>query len=708
MTRMSLTLGLAVACSVVSGQAQTASAAGPAGGIEFTTAQSAEGKIAYDRACRQCHGRDLDDGDFAPALRGSVFTRNWGGKSVAELFTYTSTFMPSDAPGSLGARAYAGIVAYILQSNDVASGLREMPSTASGLASMRIPGAGQSRAASGGGLTPGIALPNQPPPSTLLDHITLVTPAMLARPPASEWLTWRRTYDDQGYSPLKQIDRTNVKNLRVAWSWSLPPGPNTATPLEHDGVLFVQGYRDQVEALDAATGDLLWNYQRVLPEDARPSVKKSIAIYGNKIYAATSDTHLIALDVKTGKLVWDTTLGDPKIGMQLTGGPIAAKGKIMIGTGGQQPGGNFIVALDAETGKEAWRFRTIPLPNEPGGNTWNGLPAEKRSGGSSWTPGSYDPDLNLAYFGAAPSYDTGPLRIPSKEPGITNDALYSDATMALNPDTGKLAWYFQHVPNDQWDHDWAFERTLVKLPVNGQMKTLSVTAGKMAIYDAVEADTGKYVFSVDMGLQTIVKAIDPRTGAKTIDPGLVPGDGETKMVCPHTGGGRDWIPTAYNPDTRTLYSPLVETCMDLIPVGKDERGFLSTGVRHSVRPRPDSDGKYGRLQATNLETRKTVWIERERAPGISGILDTAGGLIFSGGFDRSFTARDDKTGKELWRIRLNEVPNSCPITYSVNGKQYVAISVGTGSAISTIWPALVPEIQNPPGRGGSVWVFELP
>ena len=164
-------------------------------------------------------------------------------------------------------------------------------------------------------------------------------------------------------------------------------------------------------------------------------------------------------------------------------------------------------------------------------------------------PGSYDPDLNLVYFGAAPSYDTGPLRIPSKEPGITNDALYGDATMALNPDTGKLAWYFQHVPNDQWDYDWAFERTLVKLPVNGQMKTLAVTAGKIAIYDAVEADTGKYVFSVDMGLQTIVKAIDPKTGSENHRSGLIPGDGEAKMVCPHTGGGRDWIPTAYNPDT---------------------------------------------------------------------------------------------------------------------------------------------------------------
>ncbi len=357
---------------------------------------------------------------------------------------------------------------------------------------------------------------------------------------------------------------------------------------------------------------------------------------------------------------------------------------------------------------EAWRFRTIPLPNEPGGNSWNGLPTEKRSGASSWVPGSYDPDLNLAYFGVAQTYDTGPLRIASKEPGITNDSLYTDSTLAINPETGKLVWYFQHVVNDQWDYDWVFERTLVKLPVNGRIKTLSVTAGKIAIYDAVEADTGKYVFSVDLGLQNVITAIDPKTGAKTINPGLVPGDGEAKIVCPHAGGARSWIPSAYNPETKTLYSPLVESCMDLTPVGKGERGFLTTGVRPSLRPRLDSDGNYGRVQATNLETRKTVWIQRQRAPETSGILATAGGLVFSGSIDRWFSARNDSTGVELWRARLNDVPGSAPISFAVNGKQYIALTVGNGSAHAATWPSLVPEIQNPPGRGGTLWVFELP
>lgn len=676
--------------------------------VQLTAGQAAEGKTAYDSACLECHGRNLDDGQFGPALRGSTFDRNWGGANVSDLYSYLSTRMPPAAPGSLSGVEYANITAYILQNNGVTPGVREMPTDPAALASLRIPGTGERRGAPGGGLTPGVALPNAPPLNDLLDRMTPVTDAMLAAPPPGEWLTWRRTLDSQGYSPLDQISRDNVANLRLAWSWSLPPGPNTATPLVHDGVMFVQGYGDQIEALDAVTGDLLWHFQRPLEEGGRPRVKKSIAIYGDTIYALTSDVHMIAIDARTGTLRWDTKLGDPSTGMYLTGGPLVAKGKVITGTVGQQPGGNFIIALDAGTGEEAWRFRTIPEPGRPGGNTWNGLPAEERSGGSVWVAGSYDPELNLVYFGAAPTYDTGPLRIASGEPGITNNALYTDSTMALNPDTGELAWYFQHVPNDQWDYDWVFERTLVELPVNGETKKLSVTAGKIAIYDAVDAATGEYAFSVDMGLQNIVTAIDPATGAKTINPALIPGDGESKIVCPHAGGARSWIPPAYNPVTHTLYSPLVESCMDLTPVSEGERGFLSTGVRPSLRPRLDGDGKYGRIQATNLETRETVFLQRERAPETAGILATAGGLIFSGSLDRWFSAHNDRTGEELWRVRLNDVPGSAPISYSVAGKQYIAISVGNGSAHAATWPSLVPEIQNPPGRGGSVWVFELP
>ncbi len=559
-----------------------------------------------------------------------------------------------------------------------------------------------------GGLAPGVSLPASPSRANPLDKISPVSDAQLAAPPAEDWLMWRRTYDDLGFSPLKQIRKDNVANLRLAWSWSLPNGPNETAPLVHDGVIFVQGFGDRVQALSAATGDLLWQYSRTLGPDTPPSVKRAMSLYGDKLFVPTSDTHVVALNIKTGKVAWDHEVGDPKTGLRMTGGTLAAKGKVMIGTTGRAPGGNYIVALDANTGEESWRFYTIARPGEPGGESWNGLPLEQRNGASVWTPGSYDPALNLAFFGPAQTYDTGPLRNLVGKPGVTNDGLYTDTTVALNPETGKMAWHFQHQPNDQWDLDWAFERQVVRLPVDGQMKPAVVTAGKQAIYDVLDAATGKYIFSMDLGLQNSVIAIDPKTGAKTIDMKTVPGDGEIKTVCPHPGGAKNWLPGSLNPDRKMLYVPLVESCMDMIPIKEGERASLSTGVRWTLRPRPDSDGKYGRLEALNLETRKVAWIGRQRAPMSTGALATAGGVVFAGSIDRFMRAFDDSTGKVLWEARLNDVPNAPPITFGANGKQYVAVIVGNGGAQAITFPVLVPEIQNPPDRSATLWVFELP
>jgi alcohol dehydrogenase (cytochrome c) len=560
----------------------------------------------------------------------------------------------------------------------------------------------------GGPLTSGVELPRWPSPADPSARAAPVTDAMLANPAPGDWLSWRRTHDDLGFSPLKSITKENVDRLQLAWSLALPPGPAAATPLVHDGVIYVQAYGDHLQALDAATGDEVWHYARQLPDTARPTLKRNIALYGDKVYLPTSDVHIVALNAKTGAVVWDTPLTEPGSGFGLSGGPLVAHGKVMQGVNGQAPGGAYIVGLDADTGQETWRFYTIARPGEPGGNSWNGLPLEKRSGGSVWTAGSYDAKRNLAFFGPAPTYDTGPLRDPIGQPGVTNEALYTNATIALDPDTGKLAWYFQHVPNDQWDFDWAFERQLLTLPLNGRDRDVLLTSGKEAVYDALDLDGGRYAFSMDLGLQNFITAIDPKTGAKTIDPKLVPSREKAIIVCPHAGGAKSWIPASINPEKKVLYVPLVESCMDLTPVPQDQRGSLSTGVRFSIRPRQDSDGRYGRIQAIDLVTRKTLWTERQRAPQTTGVLATAGGLVFAGALDRWFTAYDDATGKALWRARLSDVPSAAPISYAVDGKQYVAMMVGYGSAQSITFPMLTPEIDLPIVRSAAISVFALP
>ena len=255
---------------------------------------------------------------------------------------------------------------------------------------------------------------------------------MLLNPPADDWLVWRRTHENLGHSPLDQINKTNVKDLRLAWTWALPPGANMMAPLVHDGVLFAYSHGDVVQAIDAANGDLLWSYQRELVGDATLDSKKGVAIYQDKIIVATSDIHLLALDSKTGKLVWDHEIdtGD-ETDHNIKAAPMVVNGKAIVGLVGQRAvaGGNFIVAIDLESGEEAWRFYTVARPEAAGGNSWNGLTLEERTGGSVWTPGSYDPELNLVYFGPAPTYDTDSLRVLANLPNITTDALYTNSTI---------------------------------------------------------------------------------------------------------------------------------------------------------------------------------------------------------------------------------------------------------------------------------------
>ena len=690
-----------------------------AAGSAAAQSDPVRGKALFSTSCASCHGSGGVGGEFGPPLVGPSITH----RSASDLANFISGRMPPSAPGTLGAAASQDLAAYILAVNaggksapaavaaasPNAAAASPSPPTPLSSGAIRDPGLEQAKAAR---MAP-------------LSRLSPVTDAMLRRPAEGDWLMWRRTYQTLGFSPLKQVSKANVRGLGTAWSWSLPASQNEITPLIHDGVMFVQS-GDTVQALNAVNGDLLWQYVHALPPggtDPRGTRVKTMAIYQDRLFAAFVDGHVTAVDIRTGAVVWDhAILTDAEatnrgradgVNFHLDGGPIVAKGKLIIGVslGTDTPkGGCFILALDARDGAEVWRFHTVAQPGGPGGDTWNGAPATERFGGGVWTAGSYDPDLNLVYFGVGNTYDVATLLEPRDGKVGPNDALYTDSTLALDADTGKLAWHFQHVRRDVWDLDWVFEQSLIDLNIGGKPRKLVVTGGKIALFDALDRATGKYAFSRDMGLQNLVLSVDPRTGDKRLNPALEPEAGKTKWMCPSPLGARNWPSTSINPATGILYVPMVEFCTDYGYKPGTAAETAAGGVDitfNGMKPRDGADGKFSRLTAVNLATGKVVWMNRQRAPLASAMLSTAGGIVFTGDRDRYFRALDEATGKVLWQTRLNATPNGFPVTYSVGGQQYVSITTGGGSSWDGATAVAGSEIVNPAG-GGALWVFKLP
>lgn len=528
--------------------------------------------------------------------------------------------------------------------------------------------------------TPSSAAPATP--EALLGKMRPVSPAMLRDPAPGDWLQWGRTYDGQNFSPLKRIDRSNVKDLAQVWRTPLKGGLSMPTPLVHDGVMFLQTTPDLVLALDAATGSELWRHAHTPAAGVSSTMKMGLALSGGRVFVPTSDLHVLALDAKTGATVWDqpievrppatvsTTLG-------LRSAPLIVGDKVIQGvTTSFVAGGGFIVALDISTGRELWRFNTIARPGEPGGESWNGLPLDKRFGGSVWHQGTYDRDLNLIYYGVAPTYDTGPMLKPSGVPGTTRDALYTNSTIALNPDTGKLAWHYQHFANDQWDLDWVFERQLATIRTGGKTRKVVMNVGKMGILDALDAKTGAYLFSIDAGTQNIITAIDPVTGAKTIDPQRLPDPARPTVYCPGPSGARSWPPTSFSKTTGLLYVPVTEWCMKMSGQGAMLLSAPGSGLSAADHADATSDGKMGRLQAMDVSGKKLGWRHDLDAPLSTSALSTAGGVVFAGDLDPALKAFDDRDGKLLWSAPLDNYPSSSVITYSVGATQYVAVVVG--------------------------------
>ena len=560
-------------------------------------------------------------------------------------------------------------------------------------------------------------------PAAAQRALTPVTDAMLRNPDPADWLMWRRTLNSWGYSPLDQIDRSNVARLQLIWSRPLGPGIQEGTPLVHDGVMFMPNPADVIQAINAATGDLLWEYRRKWPDEVTkvfpvPGINRNLAIYGTAIIDTSADDYVFALDGMSGDLLWETQIVDfRKNAAQQTSGPIIANGKI-ISTRGCEPKGGpeacVMTAHDAKTGKEVWRSYTIPRPGEPGNETWGDIPYENRWHVGAWMVPSYDPELNLLYVGTSVTSPAPKFMLA----GSDKQYLYHNCTLALNADTGKIVWYYQHIV-DHWDLDHPFERLLVdtavrpdpakvswinpKLKAGERRKVVTGIPGKTGVVYTLDRQTGEFLWATPTVSQNVISGIDG-TGAVTVNPASVfTAAGQERLICPGVNGGKNWPAGAYSPLTNTMYYPLQNLCMGA--TSTDDKPSLTSLYAVAMKGRiADGTDKVGTVQAISAETGAITWKYEQRS-GMLSLVTTGGGLIFGGDASGRFRAFDQKNGKVLWETNLGAPVSGYPVTFAVGGRQYVAASTGP-SLVAGALNALTPEVQ--PANGNSLFVFALP
>jgi alcohol dehydrogenase (cytochrome c) len=546
-----------------------------------------------------------------------------------------------------------------------------------------------------------------------------VTDAMLIKPDPANWLMWRRTLDGWGYSPLNQINRNNVAQLRMVWTRGIGQG-NTqeSTPLVYDGVMYLPSAGDYIQAINAKTGDLIWDYQRPMREGARRDKSRNIAIFGNTLIDTSSDNQVYAIDAQTGKLVWETQILDPKKPANASSGPIIANGKVIAGRQCQPGAGHegcIITAHDAKTGKELWRTSTIPKPGEPGDETWGGVPMEQRWHVGTWMVPSYDAELNLIYVGTsvtipAPKFILG---------GNDKQHLYHNSTLALNADTGKIVWYYQHLV-DHWDLDHPFERILVdtalapnprdvswinpKVKPGERRKVITGIPGKTGVVYTLDRQTGEFLWARPTVFQNVISKIDGATGVVSVNEEMLfTGINQTRVVCPGANGGKNWPAGAYSPLTNVMYFPLQNMCMTATTTTDQRDPSKVYGLSMPGQVAPGTD-KVGVVVAISVETGQTIWKHEQRA-GAMPLATTGGGLVLGGDVNGRFRAFDDKTGKVLWETNLGSQVSGFPVTFAVDGKQYVAVTTGP-SLVGNSTLRVTPELR--PGNAGNVFVFALP